>query len=63
MFPNPLFALQATAAKEDGSTASEVDALEDRAEHYWHRVLTLCQRVARNVINVTPRNRLFVVQK
>lgn len=46
-------------AKEDGSTASEVDALEDRAEHYWVRVLSLCQKASRNIATVTPRNRLF----
>ncbi|CAL4133606.1 unnamed protein product, partial [Meganyctiphanes norvegica] len=46
-------------AKEDGSTASEVDALEDRAEHYWVRVLSLCQKASRNISTITPRNRLF----
>ncbi|XP_069959256.1 E3 SUMO-protein ligase RanBP2 isoform X4 [Cherax quadricarinatus] len=56
------FTKWAGAAAEDGSTNSEIDALKDRAEHYWHRVLTLCQRAARNVTNIMPRNPLFVVQ-
>lgn len=55
--------VQANAAAGDGSTSSEIDALKDRAEHYWERVLKLCQRASRNITNILPRNPLFVVHK
>ncbi|KAK7072855.1 hypothetical protein SK128_020456 [Halocaridina rubra] len=55
------FTKWAQTAKNDGSTRSEVDALEERAKHYWDCVLTMCQKIARNPSTIIPRNRLFIV--
>ncbi|KAK4319922.1 hypothetical protein Pmani_009183 [Petrolisthes manimaculis] len=55
------FTKWAAEAEEDGSTGSEVEALRERAEHYWQCVLTLIQRATRNVSTITPRNLLFPV--
>ncbi|KAK8396428.1 hypothetical protein O3P69_005465 [Scylla paramamosain] len=48
-----------SVAESDGSASSEVEALRERAEHYWQRVL-LCLRTTRNIMSVAPRNPLFV---
>ncbi|XP_066979899.1 E3 SUMO-protein ligase RanBP2 isoform X2 [Macrobrachium rosenbergii] len=56
------FTKWAQIAKSDGSCRSEVEALEERAKHYWDCVLSLCQKVGRNTNTIVLRNRLFVVQ-
>ncbi|XP_076059826.1 E3 SUMO-protein ligase RanBP2-like isoform X4 [Oratosquilla oratoria] len=56
------FSHWANLGKEDGSAASEVTALEERANHYWGQVLSMCQRPDANISSILPKNRMFVSQ-
>ncbi|XP_047739959.1 E3 SUMO-protein ligase RanBP2 isoform X2 [Hyalella azteca] len=47
------------AADEDEVSISEITALEERAEHCWQRVLSLCSRNNANGTSHIPRNQLF----